>query len=126
MLCAGDGSLAHITKQLVEAVALPEDFNYTRDIQSPAVQQYYSVLQALALNQAEGEWDADRDDTMRPDAEMLAKAEEAGVLAEFKAAVGISDDMQHTAPKVRFNATDGVLSSLNLAIGCALVVKLHL
>lgn len=97
---AGEGTLPSVTKELVEAVALPEDFSYTRDIQSPAVQQYYSILQALALNQAEGEWAAERDDTMRPDGELLVRCEESGVMGRFKALVGLNDDMQHAAPKV--------------------------
>lgn len=45
--------LVSVARELVQAVAMPEDFSYTVDVQSPALQQYYSILQALALNQVE-------------------------------------------------------------------------
>lgn len=96
---------------------MPADFSYTRDVQSPAVQQYYSILQALALNQAEGEWSAERDDTMRPDSEMLERCEK-GAMAQFKALVGITDDMQHAPTKV-CNTTCYVCAAAALGLlGC--------
>ena len=97
----GDRGLVDVANKLVSAVALPEGFSYTRDIQSPAVQQYYAILQALALNQAEPEWSAEQDDTMVPDSEMLARCEvTGGVFQTFKVLAGINDDVQH-APKVK-------------------------
>jgi len=78
---------------------MPVDFSYTRDVQSPALQQYYSVLQALALNQAQPEWEADKDDNMKPDP-ALFEGDNAEVLLKFRDLTGVGDAAQHTAPKV--------------------------
>ena len=82
----------------MDQLSLPADYSYSRDVQSPALQQYYSVLQALALNQAQPEWQADRDDNMRPPAPLDGSTEEA--LQKFKNMTGLSDDAHHAAPKV--------------------------
>eukprot|EP01039_Chlorochromonas_danica_P004691 gene4691-5138_t len=48
----------------------PEDFRYDRDFENPALQQFYAVLQAVALNSEDLEWQAARDDMLRPSAAM--------------------------------------------------------
>jgi hypothetical protein len=98
-LAAGEDSLVGVARKLVRAVAMPEGFSYTRDIQSPALQQYYSILQALALNQDQPEWAAERDDTMVPDREKFAELEDS-VFGRFKALAGLSDEMMHAPAKV--------------------------
>ena len=45
MISDGSDSLVQVAQRLVQALTLPGDFSYTQDIQSPAVQQYYSILQ---------------------------------------------------------------------------------
>lgn len=97
-----DSGLPAVSRLLVDQLSLPAEFDPVRDIQSPALQQYYSVLQALALNQAEPEWRAEVDDTMRPNAAVLEGEREgapAQGLMQFKTLVGITDDVQ-PAPKV--------------------------
>lgn len=97
-----------VAQKLVRAVAMPEGFSYTRDIQSPALQQYYSILQALALNQDQPEWSAERDDTMVPDREKFAELEDS-VFGRFKALAGLSDDMMHAPAKVRMQFIPGTV-----------------
>jgi hypothetical protein len=95
-------NLVSVTRDLVKALALPEDFCYYRDIQSPALQQYYSVLQALALNQSAPDWQADVHDNMRPSKELIAGLEDT-LLADFKTLANLPDAGAElpTAAKVR-------------------------
>lgn len=61
-----------------------------RDIQSPAVQQYYSVIQAVALNHDKLEWDHSTDDQLRPDPSLLLKY--SADFEHFKNLMGLVDD----------------------------------
>lgn len=96
---ADPSGLPATARQLVEKLSMPADFSYTTDVQSPALQQYYSVLQALALNQAEPEWQTEKDDNMRPDP-ALFEGDNAAVLHKFKDLTGVGDVTQHTTAKV--------------------------
>ena len=121
-----DAGLPATVRKLVESYTLPEDFDYVRDVQSPALQQYYAVLQALALNQAQPEWEAHKDDNMRPDSALFEGQTEA-VLQRFKELVGIDDTQQHAAPKVsclyflssRFTKSHLILYPNCAEAGCA-------
>jgi ATP-dependent DNA helicase 2 subunit 1 len=53
------------------AAALPADFRYDKDLESPAIQQFYAVLQAVALGADALEWQAERDDSLRPTEDMV-------------------------------------------------------
>jgi ATP-dependent DNA helicase 2 subunit 1 len=74
--------------RVVEGMRLPADFSYFRDIESPSIQQYYSVLQAVALNEGQPEWTVEND-RMQPDPDLVTANEEA--CAAFKEAVGLTD-----------------------------------
>ena len=55
-------------------MSLPDDFNYTKDIENPALQQFYSILQGIALNESETEYHLETDDNMRPPPSMMTPA----------------------------------------------------
>lgn len=69
-------------RELVKALAaaLPEGFRYDKDIENPAVQQFYAVLQAVALNSDTLEFQVARDDTMRPSEEMIEQCSTAAMV----------------------------------------------
>lgn len=70
--------------------ATPEEFRYDKEIENPVLRLFYAVLQAVALNSDTLEWQAQRDDNMRPSAELNAKCDAAAVA--FRDAVGISEE----------------------------------
>ena len=91
-------SLIDIAHKFVESVAMPEGFCYDGEVLSPALQQFYSVLQSIALTEEKPEWDPERDDNMKMSEEIVAQYEEA-VFLKFKLLAGLDDD-NLPAPKV--------------------------
>ncbi len=87
---------------VVLGMQLAEDFCYFRDVESPSIQQYYSVLQAVALNEGAPEWTAEQNDRMQPDAELLAANEEP--LLALREALGLTDADGEAAPKAKKRA----------------------
>lgn len=81
-------------RDLVAAMQFGPSFRYT-DLESPGVQHFYSVLQAVALNDEQGEWRAESDDMLQPDAESLRVHE--GLIAAFGAVTGLADDVDDSA-----------------------------
>lgn len=53
---------------VVKGLQFEDGFSY-QTLENPAIQHVYSVLQAIALNQEEPDWKADRDDKLQPDKE---------------------------------------------------------
>jgi hypothetical protein len=70
---------------LVTALQFEDGFQY-QSLENPAVQHVYGVLQAIALNQEESDWRADRDDKLQPDAEGIAA--NSGVFQAFQVVTG--------------------------------------
>jgi hypothetical protein len=52
--------------ELVNAMKFPDDFDFTMEIKNPVLQNYYSVLQAVALAESQSSWNPQTDDTMKP------------------------------------------------------------
>lgn len=59
---------------LIRKLQLGETFDY-RDLENPAIQNFYAVLQAVALSQSQTEWSPE-DDMLQPSPEHLAAASE--------------------------------------------------
>lgn len=84
--------LDHETQALMDDIVgkmtLPADeFEYTRDIENPALRAFYATLQALALDQTEAEHLAD---TMVPRPELLEAAAEP--LEELRQVLGLTGE----------------------------------
>lgn len=84
---------------LVGGMQFGSSFRYT-DLESPGIQYFYSMLQAIALNDEHCEWRAEGDDMLQPDAESL-RVHESRILA-FSVATGLGDDTgeSESKPKV--------------------------
>jgi ATP-dependent DNA helicase 2 subunit 1 len=52
--------------KVIQEMSLPDDFTYSKEIENPVLKAYYSVLQAIALNEDELERKPDEDDKLRP------------------------------------------------------------
>jgi len=106
-LYASDNSLKQLIRpeqldaavQVVDRLSLAFPLPSYRDIQSPAVQQYYSVIQAVALNHDKLEWDHSSDDQLRPDPTVLSKY--TSDFEHFKNLMGLADEQLSAASKVR-------------------------
>lgn len=83
---------------LIDALQFGEDSAYFEVIESPSLQNFYSVLQAVALTN-EPEWSAHRDDNMQPSEEMK-KHFEANVenIIAFKETIGLTDEAMLGVP----------------------------
>jgi len=81
--------------QVVDRLSLALPLPSYRDIQSPAVQQYYSVIQAVALNHTKLEWDHNTDDQLRPDSSVLLKY--SADFEHFKNLMGLTDEQLSAA-----------------------------
>jgi ATP-dependent DNA helicase 2 subunit 1 len=79
--------------QVVDLMDLGSDFCYTKDIENPSLQQFYSILQSVALNESDTEFHYETDDKMRPSEELLNNSELAQVCKEFANILGLSDDI---------------------------------
>jgi ATP-dependent DNA helicase 2 subunit 1 len=77
-------------KKIVESLSLSEDFNYSREIENPCLKAYYATLQAIALNEDELEWQAEKDDKLNPPEEMMEKASEE--IEEFKKLIDYDEE----------------------------------
>lgn len=98
---AAEQQLAAAMQQLLGAFRLPADFEHHRQVNSPAVQKYFSVLQAVALM----EGSADSLDNMRPAATVLQSAAVQQQAAKIRALTGLTDAAEAEAPKVSSRAS---------------------
>jgi ATP-dependent DNA helicase 2 subunit 1 len=55
-----------VVSKIIQEMSFPDDFAYSKEIENPALKAYYSVLQAIALNEDELEWKPEADDKLRP------------------------------------------------------------
>jgi hypothetical protein len=80
---------------LVQSLQFGPSFRYT-DLESPGIQFFYSMLQAIALASDKCEWDASLDDMLLPDADSMRVNQSK--IASFDEIVGIStgDEEQAT------------------------------
>jgi ATP-dependent DNA helicase 2 subunit 1 len=76
--------------KIVSALSLPEDFEYSREIENPALKAYYAVLQAIALNEGDLEWNHETDDKLKPSEEVIEKT--ASEIAHFKSLIQYDED----------------------------------
>jgi len=89
-----------LVDELIEAFSLPKDFIFWKEWENPSLQQFYTVLQTIALNEEELEWQAARDDRMKPDGNVIAQVEATtssssssdGVVHRLKQALGWSEE----------------------------------
>jgi ATP-dependent DNA helicase 2 subunit 1 len=84
--------LDHETQSLVDEIVSrmtlpPDEFEYSRDINNPALKAFYATLGALALDQTEAEVIPD---TMQPSPEILEAA--AAPLEELRQVLGLTGD----------------------------------
>lgn len=81
---------------LVQSLQFGSTFKYT-DLESPGIQYFYSMLQALALAAEKCEWNPVVDDMLLPDPESLQVHE--GVIKNFENATGLCDEEEDSAKK---------------------------
>ena len=82
-----DDDMVAAAEEVITALQFEDDFSHTQ-LENPAIQHFYGVLQAVALQQEQSEWSPDRDQ-MVPDPEGLEIHRDK--LLQFKAAVGLGD-----------------------------------
>jgi hypothetical protein len=101
---------------LVTALQFEDGFQY-QSLENPMVQHVYGVLQAIALNQEESDWKADRDDKLQPDAEGIAA--NAAVFQNFQLVTGAEHSdvagSSSSASRGKKRAADGGDSSAKKA-----------
>lgn len=51
---------------LVQAMKYPDEYDFTIEMENPVLQNFYSVLQAVALSEQKSSWDPYVDDKMKP------------------------------------------------------------
>ncbi len=68
-------AIASTIHDLVEAMSFPSDFQVQQTVENPSLQQFYAVIQTIALNDEDLEWQADRDDNMKPSSEIISRLE---------------------------------------------------
>lgn len=85
-----------VAVSLVKAMQFEDNFDY-RDLQNPAIQHIYSVIQAVALNQETPEWNPATDDMLQPDSEGLDS--HRGLLDKLKALSGAHWDGEFKAAR---------------------------
>eukprot|EP01038_Epipyxis_sp_PR26KG_P011189 gene11189-15009_t len=76
---------------IIQSAQFPPEFRYHLDIANPSMQNYYSILQALALNQVELDYVVERDDNLQPPSNpyIFETAEKASL--QLKNLIGLSD-----------------------------------
>ncbi len=85
--------------QIINGLSFEEGFEYWKEIENPALKAYYSVLQAIALNEDELEWKAETDDKLRLKKEIIEKV--TPLIDDLKAQLEYNDDeVVASAPKV--------------------------
>jgi len=84
---------------LINALPMDPSTVYHKDIESPALQQFYSILEAVALNENTQRWNSEQHDKMRPSQEQLAGAADA--LEAFKAVVQLGESEEAPASSAR-------------------------
>lgn len=95
----GEASVEPVTSSavsLVQALQFNPSFRYT-DLESPGVQYFYSMLQAIALAEEKCEWDPETDDMLQPDSRSLS-AQDA-YLKAFASVTGIDEEADVPAKK---------------------------
>lgn len=87
---------------LVNAMQFNSSFRYT-DLESPGIQYFYSMLQAIALADDKCEWDATVDDMLQPDSDSLRAHESC--IAAFSEAAGLANDVADSSSKPKTVST---------------------
>lgn len=82
-----------LAEQVMDLMDLGSDFSYTKDIENPSLQQFYSILQSVALNESDTEFHYETDDKMRPPSELLHNTALANSCKELANLLGLSDDI---------------------------------
>lgn len=99
-----------LAKEIVGTFTLPEEFCFYKDINSPSLQNFYSVLQAVALNEEELEWNPHDHDKMQPSAETLELASK--LTEKLREVIGFGeDDMVQSSTKTKKRSADSSSSA---------------
>jgi len=93
-----------IAESLIDNFQFESNFKY-EELENPAVQHVYSVLQAFALNEESSEWIEERDDKMKPDSSAFEVM--GDIVAMFKAQTGVSDEDASTSTSSRTKRAAG-------------------
>lgn len=88
-------------EKAVKCIQLPDDHCYYRIYENPALQLFYSVLQAVALTETECEWQQSRDDRLLPDTELFSSERTIEAHSALKSLTGLVDPPTGPAPKKR-------------------------
>lgn len=82
-----------LAEQVIDLMDLGSDFKYTRDIENPSLQQFYSILQSVALNESETEFHYETDDKMRPPPNFLNYSLLTDCSRELADLLGLTEDI---------------------------------
>jgi len=97
---AGQVTLPHDAVEaavaVVRSLQMDEQFNYT-DLENPALQRFYSVLQAVALTEPGADWRAEEHDMLQPDPEGVAVHKDK--LEALLSIAGCAEESAASAPK---------------------------
>eukprot|EP00607_Mallomonas_marina_P001757 CAMPEP_0182437794 /NCGR_PEP_ID=MMETSP1167-20130531/85289_1 /TAXON_ID=2988 /ORGANISM="Mallomonas Sp, Strain CCMP3275" /LENGTH=538 /DNA_ID=CAMNT_0024630843 /DNA_START=211 /DNA_END=1831 /DNA_ORIENTATION=+ len=64
-------NMIQTAEDVISALQMDTELNYT-ELENPAIQRFYSVLQAVALSEEEVDWSPDLHDQLQPDPEGIA------------------------------------------------------
>ena len=85
-------------------------FDYLR-IENPALQQFYKILQAVALSEEDYTWNADEDDSMQPDQKLFQNAQDH--IKAFVEQVDLPENAASLSSQKR-KASDGGMSAAEI------------
>lgn len=81
---------------LVSSMQFKPSFQY-KDLESPGIQYFYSMLQAIALADEKCEWNPEQDDMLQPDQDSLQANESR--ISHFNSITGLANDVEESTRK---------------------------